>query len=304
VERVASKRRRSWLDGRPNMEPDEKIGLFRGLSLLPVGPQARRESAGRHLQSQVHAVCYTAQAGAEKGVFLGSGPVPVVKGAAVCGGLSCATRRSTDLRAARKRPGMGSGGEDAKQHKGGWVQATHVRADCIHLSRRRTRKDQGGFPTAASQKWTCFSPRWISPKRCPNSAHEERRSPRVGPPPTWRRSVVFRPCRMPSCSCAWAVGHRLRQAGRPRRLPRAAPRVGASIRPASPLAANQTTLAIVPSAKLTRAGGYLEKLRAKGYLSRSENNGDIPIFQKMGTFLICPRCGRKGSCCQGRVTFC
>jgi len=31
------------------------------------------------------------------------------------------------------------------------------------------------------------------------------------------------------------------------------------------LAANETTLAIVPLAKLTRAGGYLERLRARGY---------------------------------------
>ena len=31
------------------------------------------------------------------------------------------------------------------------------------------------------------------------------------------------------------------------------------------LAANQTTLAIVPLAKLTRDGGYLARLRAKGY---------------------------------------
>ena len=32
------------------------------------------------------------------------------------------------------------------------------------------------------------------------------------------------------------------------------------------LEANQTTLAIVPLARLTREGGYLERLRAKGYL--------------------------------------
>jgi hypothetical protein len=34
---------------------------------------------------------------------------------------------------------------------------------------------------------------------------------------------------------------------------------------AKSLGANQTTLAIVPLAKLTRAGGYLERLRARGY---------------------------------------
>jgi hypothetical protein len=34
---------------------------------------------------------------------------------------------------------------------------------------------------------------------------------------------------------------------------------------AKSLAANETTLAIVPLAKLTRAGGYLERLRARGY---------------------------------------
>ena len=32
------------------------------------------------------------------------------------------------------------------------------------------------------------------------------------------------------------------------------------------LGANQTTLAIVPLAKLMRADGYLDRLRAKGYL--------------------------------------
>ena len=32
------------------------------------------------------------------------------------------------------------------------------------------------------------------------------------------------------------------------------------------LAANPTTFAIVPFVKLTRADGYLEKLRARGYL--------------------------------------
>jgi hypothetical protein len=31
------------------------------------------------------------------------------------------------------------------------------------------------------------------------------------------------------------------------------------------LSANETTLAIVPLGKLTRKGGYLERLRARGY---------------------------------------
>ena len=34
---------------------------------------------------------------------------------------------------------------------------------------------------------------------------------------------------------------------------------------AKSLAANETTLAIVPLAKLMRQGGYLERLRARGY---------------------------------------
>jgi hypothetical protein len=34
---------------------------------------------------------------------------------------------------------------------------------------------------------------------------------------------------------------------------------------AKSLAANESTLAIVPLAKLTREGGYLQRLRARGY---------------------------------------
>ncbi|HEX6397602.1 MAG TPA: hypothetical protein VFZ95_09275, partial [Steroidobacteraceae bacterium] len=42
---------------------------------------------------------------------------------------------------------------------------------------------------------------------------------------------------------------------------------------AKSLASNETTLAIVPLAKLTREGGYLERLRARGYAIDAPDQG-------------------------------
>jgi hypothetical protein len=71
VEAVATRAQQILLDSSADMEPDEKIGLFRGLSLLPTALKARRNPDGKTLRELLPEDLY-ARWLVQKKRFLGS----------------------------------------------------------------------------------------------------------------------------------------------------------------------------------------------------------------------------------------
>jgi len=259
VERVASSAQELLLDASANMEPDEKIGLFKGLSLLPVALKARRNPQDATLQSQVPADVYQRWL-VQKKRFLGA---------------DSGVEKWRPLFAAAKL--RKEAFDDLGLRESGMVWEVVEKIAKKHKTRTTTPRLQFTFPAdGLKAKIKEFSQQPLADVECftttldltealSDTATEERRArawatadlATLGSLPPLPNA--FLPCAMALLATDFA-----KQV------------VPADIRAqlhalwidsaGKALAANQTTLAIVPLAKLTRAGGYLEMLRAKGYL--------------------------------------
>ena len=260
VEAVALSAQEILRDSAVSMEPDEKIGFFRGMTLLPAMLEARRNPDDAKLKDLVPADLY-ARWLVQKKLYLGR-----ESGVESWRPLFAADKlRKAAFDDLKLREGGAVWeviGKLAEKHK---IKVTSpMLRFTIKRSEVRTKLKEFSRESLAG-RGVFRHRRCPSPKRLP-IAKRRTRAPTPGPSAITRRWRDCRRCPVPIYPAPW----RCMSSQVAREL------IPADIREQvhalwleaaeKSLAANQTTFAIVPFVKLTRPDGYLAMLRAKGYL--------------------------------------
>ena len=259
VESVAIRAQEILLDATVSMKPDEEIGVFKGLSLLPSVLKARKNPGEATLRSQVPADVYERWL-VQKKKFLGSDS-GVEKWRPLFAAQKLRREAFDDLGLRESGMVWEVVGKLAKKYK---IRTTQPSIPFTFPTEglKDKIKDFSRQPLADVE---CFSTTLDLTQALSDTATEEQRA-RAWATADLATLQSLPPLPNPFLPCAMA----LLTTDFARQI------VPADIREqvyvlwidaaGKSLAANQTTLAIVPLAKLTREGGYLERLRAKGYL--------------------------------------
>ncbi|HEX5161652.1 MAG TPA: TraB/GumN family protein [Steroidobacteraceae bacterium] len=259
VEAVAVSAQEILMDASVSMKPDEEIGLFKGLSLLPSVLKARKNPGDATLRSQVPADVYERWL-VQKKKFLGSdGGVERWRPLFAADKL----RREAFDDLGLRESGMvwDVVGRLAKKHK---IKTTRPSVPFTFPTEGlKDRIKEFSRQPLADQE--CFATTLDLTEALSDTVTQERRA-RAWATADLATLESLPPLPNPFLPCAMAL---LATDFAKQVIP-------ADIREqvyalwidaaGKSLEANQTTLAIVPLAKLTREGGYLERLRAKGYL--------------------------------------
>jgi len=259
VEAVAANAQEILRDSSVRVEPDEKIGLFKGLSLLPVALKARRNPEEATLQSQLPADAYQRWL-VQKKRFLGSDSgVEKWRPLFAAGKLRREAFDDLGLRegdivwevveklAKKRKIKTTTPSLQFKFHTDG------LKEEIREFSRQ---------PLADTE---CFVTTLDLTETLSDTVTGERRA-RAWATADLETLGSLSPLPNPFLPCALAL---LATDFAKQVIP---PDIREQLHAlwlesaGKSLAANQTTLAIVPLAKLMRAGGYLDRLRAKGYL--------------------------------------
>jgi hypothetical protein len=259
VESVALRSQEILLDASVRMEPDEKIGVFRGLTLLPAALKARRNPDGATLRERVPADLY-ARWLVQKKLYLGrdSG---VEEWRPIFAATKLRNAAFDELKLRDSGMVFDVVGKLAKQRKIP-VTAPNLK---FTFHTRDLKSKLKEFSRESLADTQCFATTLDLVEALSDTVTEGRRAH------AWATADLatldsLPPLPNPYLPCAMAVlGSDV-----------AKQIIPADIREqlyaawmdaaAKSLAANETTLAIVPLAKLTREGGYLQRLRARGYL--------------------------------------
>jgi hypothetical protein len=258
VESVALRSQEILLDASVRMEPDEKIGVFRGLTLLPAALKARRNPDEAPLREHVSADLY-ARWSTQKKLYLGrdsgvEGWRPI---------FAAAKLRNAAFKQLKLRDsGMVFAvvGKLAKQHK---IPVTTPHLE-FKFHTRDLKSKLKEFSRESLPDTECFATTLGLVEALSDTVTEERRAH------AWATADLetldsLSPLPNPYVPCAMAVlGSEVAREIIPADI-REQLYVSWMAAAAKSLAANETTLAIVPLAKLTREGGYLQRLRARGY---------------------------------------
>jgi hypothetical protein len=258
VESVALRSQEILLDASVRMEPDEKIGVFRGLTLLPAAMKARRNPDDAKLRERVPADLY-ARWLVQKKRYLGRD-----SGVEGWRPIFAATKlRNAAFEELKLRD---SGmvfevvGKLAKKRK---IPVTTPNLKFTFHTRDLKAKIKE-FSRESLPDTQCFATTLDLVEALSDTVTEGRRAR------AWATADLatldgLPPLPNPYVPCALAVlGSDVARQIIPADIRE---QLYASWMKAAEksLAANETTLAIVPLAKLTRQGGYLERLRARGF---------------------------------------
>jgi hypothetical protein len=258
VESVALRAQEILQDASVRMDPDEKIGLFRGLSLLPAAMKARKNPDESLLRDQLPPELY-ARWLVQKKRYLGSDSgIEKWRPIFAADKLRREAFDELDLR----ESGMVwevVGKLAKKYHIPTTTPNLHFKFHTDDLKEKI--REFSREPLADTE---CFATTLDLTEALADSATEARRA-RAWATADLATLDSLPPLPNPYIPCAMAVmGSQVAKEIIPADLRE---RLYVSWMDAAEksLAANQTTLAIVPLTKLTRGGGYLERLRARGY---------------------------------------
>jgi hypothetical protein len=259
VESVVLRAQAILLDASVRMEPDEKIGVFRGLSLLPAAMKARRNPDGGTLREQLPPQLY-ARWLAQKKLYIGrDGGVEDWRPLFAADKLRRAAFDDLELRDS----GMvwDVVGKLARKRKLP-VITPHLEFR-FHTRDLKTKIREFSRESLADTE--CFAATLDLTEALSDTTTESRRA-RAWATADLATLDSLPPLPNPYVPCAMAVlGSDVAKEIIPTDIREQL--YGSWMEAAvKTLATNETTLAIVPLAKLTRQGGYLERLRARGYL--------------------------------------
>jgi hypothetical protein len=258
VESVALRSQEILLDASVRMQPDEKIGLFRGLSLLPSALKARKNPDGAGLRERVPPPLY-ARWQVQKKLYLGrDGGVEEWRPLFAADKLRRAAYDQLRLR----ESGM------VWEVVGKLARKRKIPTTTPTLEFKFHTRDLKGklreFSRATIADVECFAVTLDLTEALSNRDTESRRAQ------AWATADLatlesLPPLPNPFVPCVSAV----LDTGLAKELipDDIRERLYAAWTEAAvkSLATHETTLAIVPLSKLTREGGYLERLRARGY---------------------------------------
>lgn len=264
VESVALRSQEILLDASVRMEPDEKIGVFRGLSLLPSAMKARKNPDGATLRQRVSPELY-ARWLAQKKLYLGrdSG---VEEWRPIFAAAKLRKEAFDDLGLRDSGMVWEVVGKLAKKRK------TLVTAPNLKFTfhTRDLKSKIREFSRESLPDAECFAVTLDLVEAVSDRVTESRRAH------AWATADLETLDSLPALPnpyvpCAMAVlGSDVAREIIPADI-REQLYASWMAAAAKSLAANETTLAIVPLAKLTRVGGYLERLRARGYVIEAPN---------------------------------
>ena len=258
VEAVALRSQEILLDASVRMDPDEKIGVFRGLSLLPAALKARKNPDETTLEERLPPELY-ARWLVQKKKYLGSDS-GIEKWRPIFAADKLRREAFDDLNLRENGMVWEVVGKLAKKQK---IAATTPSLRFkFHTDDLKAKIRE--FSREELTDTDCFAITLDLTEALANSDIESRRA-RAWATADLETLDSLPPLPNPYVPCAMAV---------------MSSQVAKEIIPTDireqlyvlwieaaekSLAANQTTLAIVPLAKLTREDGYLSRLRAKGY---------------------------------------
>ena len=259
VEAVALSAQEILLDASVQMEPDERIGVFKGLSLLPAALKARKNPDGARLQDVLPPEVY-ARWLVQKKRFLGSDG-GVEEWRPIFAAVKLRNEAFDDL-------GLREGGMVwevvAKLAKKKKIRTTRPELKFTFPTDELKAKIKE-FSRESLADTECFVTTLDLTEALSDSATQTLRA-RAWATADLETLQGLPPLPSPYVPCAMALLN----------TEFAKSVIPADIREQlyvlwigaaeKSLGANQTTLAIVPLTKLLREGGYLERLRAKGYL--------------------------------------
>jgi hypothetical protein len=258
VESVALRAQEILLDASVRMDPDEKIGIFRGLSLLPAAMKARKNPGETTLKEQLPPDLY-ARWLVQKKRYIGSDSgIEKWRPIFAADKLRREALDELDLR----ESGMvwDTIGKLAKKYK--IPSTTPYLRFKFHTDDLKEKIRE--FSREQLSDTECFGSTLDLTEALADNATEARRAH------AWATADLetldsLPPLPNPYVPCAMAVlGSQVAKEIIPTDIREQL--YGLWMQSADKaLATNQTTLAIVPLQKLTRQGGYLERLRAKGY---------------------------------------
>ena len=258
VEAVALGAQEILLDASLDMEPDEKIGLFRGLSLLPSALKARKNPDGATLRERLPPELY-ARWLVQKKRFLGSDS-GIEEWRPIFAADKLRREALDDLKLRESGFVWDVIGKLAKKHD---IKTTTPTLKFKFHTRdlKAKLKEFSREPLADTE---CFSVTLDLTAALADGDTEARRA-RAWATADLATLQSLPPLPSPYLPCAMAVlGSQFAREIIPADIREQL--YAAWIEAAEKsIAANQTTLAIVPLSKLTRADGYLERLRATGY---------------------------------------
>jgi len=259
VEAVALRSQEILLDASVRMDPDEKIGVFRGLSLLPSAMKARRNPGDATLKERLPPELY-ARWLVQKKKYLGSDS-GIEKWRPIFAANKLRQEAFHELGLRESGMVWEVVGKLAKKNR---IPTTTPNLHfTFHTDDLKEKiKEFSREPLADTE---CFATTLELVEALADSATEARRA-RAWATADLATLDSLPPLPNPYIPCATAVmGSQVAREIIPADLRE---RLYVSWMEAAEksLAANQTTLAIAPLAKLTREGGYLARLREKGYL--------------------------------------
>ena len=258
VEAVALRAQELLRDASADMEPDEKIGVFRGLSLLPAALMARKNPDGKTLRDQLPEDLY-ARWLVQKERFLGSDS-GVEEWRPIFAAQKLRGEAIDDLKLRESGMVWEVIGKLAKKHK---IRTTAPKIKfAIHTRDIKTRLKEFSKESLADTE--CFATTLDFVVALADTQTEARRA-RAWATADLETLQSLPPLPNAYVPCITAVlGSQFAREIVPADIREQI--YAAWIEAAEKsLAANETTLAVVPLAKLMRADGYLERLRAKGY---------------------------------------
>jgi hypothetical protein len=259
VEAIALKSQEILLDSSVRMEPDEKIGVFRELTLLPAAMKARKNPDEATLQQRLPPDLY-ARWLVQKKRYLGSDSGienwrPIFAAAKLC------KEAMRDLGLRESGMVWEIIGKLARKQK---IRTTAPNLSfTFHTDDLRTKiKEFAREPLADTE---CFATTLKLVEALSDTNTEARRA-RAWATADLETLQQLPQLPIPYVPCAMAVlGSQVAKEIIPSDV-----REQLYLRwmdaAEKSIVANETTLAIVPLAKLLREGGYLERLQAKGYL--------------------------------------
>ena len=258
VEAVATRAQEILLDASADMEPDEKIGVFRGLSLLPAALKARKNPDGKTLRDQLPEDLY-ARWLVQKKRFLGSDS-GVEEWRPIFAAQKLRGEAMDDLKLRESGMVWEVIGKLAKKHK---IKTTTPKIKFkVHTRDLKTKLKEFSRESLADTE--CFATTLDFVVALSDTQTEARRAK------AWATADLETLQSLPPLPNAYVpcitavLGSQFAREIVPADIREQI--YAAWIEAAEKsLAANDTTLAVVPLAKLMRADGYLERLRAKGY---------------------------------------
>ena len=258
VEATASRSQEVLLDAAVRMDPDEKIGLFRGLSLLPSALKARKNPDEATLQERLPPDLY-ARWLVQKKRYLGSDS-GIEKWRPIFAANKLRREAFDDLGLRDSGMVWEVVGKIAK--KGNIKTTTPYLRFAFHTDDLKSKIKE--FSREELPDTECFAVTLDLVEAVADGATEARRA-RAWATADLATLDSLPPLPKPYVPCIMAVlGSQVAREVIPADIREQLYALWIEAAEMA-LAANQTTLAIVPLAKLTREGGYLSRLRARGY---------------------------------------